>query len=167
MKPYMYLTLVFALIVLFTMAGCASTNTRLVTLNQSYHYDRESRYNESHNGIGVDYLFDKENNWRAGYIHFKNSQFCRGPASSTCWTDDRRRSHMLTVSKEWNPKGKLFIGLQWAVADAYGKESNKILAIGGVTFRWEFHPSFSIYSIVTPVLAADGFILQYQDGAID
>ena len=154
MKWYMYLIMIAALTVLITMMGCASTNTRLVTLNHSYHYDRETPYNERHDGLGVDGLFDEENNGRMGYLEFKNSQYCCG----------RKKSNMIFATREWNPAEDIYVGLSWFAGDGYGRQQDQILWLGGITFRYEFHPAFSVYSIVTPVVAVDGLMIQYQDG---
>ncbi len=154
MKPTIFVLVFVSLLWFLTISGCASTNTRLVTLNQSYHYDRSKPFNESHNGVGVGWLFDKENHWSMGYISFKNSHYCCG----------RDRSNMLFATREWNPVGDLHIGLSWFAGDGYGKEQEDILWLGGVTFRYEFDPAISIYTIITPVVAVDGLMLQYQDG---
>ena len=150
-SPSLSIQYLLGILLLATLIGCASTKTRLVTLNQSYHYDRDKPFNESHNGLGLDWQFDEF--WTMGYINLKNSQYCCG----------RKRSNMITATREWNPIGNLYMGLQWAASDGYGKEQEDILWIGGITFRYEFAPSFSLYSIVSPVVAVDGLMLQWQD----
>ncbi len=151
-SPSLSIQYLLGILLLATLIGCASTKTRLITLNQSYHYDRETPFNERHDGVGLDWEFDKF--WRMGYINFKNSQYCCG----------RDRSNMIFATREWNPGGdNLYMGISWFAADGYGRDQEDIFWLGGITFRYEFSPSLSIYSIVTPVVAVDGLMLQWQD----
>ena len=129
--------ILIALMISVILSSCA---TRLVTLNNSVHY-QDNDFNESHNGIGFEF---KANDWWIGYLKYKNSL--------------GSKSRMITFGQEWKITDKWYWGAKMGFADGYDPFT-PLAAIGGVTIRYNFFGPLSVYTFITPILTADGLVL--------
>ena len=131
--------IVLSLVLSLILSSCA---TRLVTLNNSIHYQSRD-FNESHSGIGVE--VNVKNDWWIGFLRYKNSF--------------NNTSNMITFSQEWQISDRWFWGAKMGFADGYDPIT-PLAAIGGATLRFNFLGPISYYQFLTPILLADGFMVE-------
>ena len=66
---------------------------------------------------------------------------------------------MLTFGQEFRINDRWFWGLKVGFADGYDKLT-PLATIAGATLRFNFAGPVSYYQFLTPILLADGFILE-------
>jgi len=123
-------------IFLILIQGCAST--RIITMNKSYHYDQSKGYNETHNGIGVEYKNKKDQVF--GIATFQNS-----------YNDT---STLLSFAQENRITDHWYHGIALGVASGYKQHtSSGFQYIGGWRFRYRF-----IRLDITPIFISLGTV---------
>lgn len=137
--------LVFFALVLWLASEANADSISLITLNTSFHYDREAGYNETHHGQGIEYLSDHELAY--GYMRYINSF--------------NKKSDAIHIRKGW-----LLIGLANGYEDASKKVKigDDILFIAGAHFDYaiyeDYQQALRLRALITPSVTAGG--LQYE-----
>ena len=140
-----YKLLAFCAIFLWLVSEVNADSISLITLNTSYHYDRDGGYNETHHGQGIEYLSDHELAY--GYMRYINSF--------------NKKSDAIHIRKGW-----LLFGLANGYEDASKKVKlgDDILLIVGAHFDYAFYTdnqqALRLRALITPSVTAGG--LQYE-----
>ena len=146
----------YLLLILLLFSAPTLAEVRINTLNLSYHFDRESPFNKSHKGLGIE--VETWDNLYLGLTHFENSFY--------------QKSRMLTIIGEYQiGDSELYWGPMFAYSDGYSCKpiseedpqgavkcsGNDYQMLAGITTKWK-----AIRLHITPILMAVGLVFEIK-----
>ena len=141
----MHKLIIFCALSLWLLSEAHADSLSLITLDRSYHYDRDGGHNEKHGGLGLEYSPNED--WSYGFINYKNSFY-----------KDTTAVHFTYKY--------LLLGLANGYEDAHKSmviASNDIIIIGGLNLNLDLvninDYSLGLRALITPSVSAIGLNL--------
>lgn len=135
------------ILIALLLTSCATYDgkLRLTTLNNSKHFDQDKPYNESHNGLGLEYKIT--DTLYIGAMHYTNSEY--------------NSSRAIFLVKE-KPLSKRFAWGPFAgIANGYKEKKGEhdVEGIAGIAIRITLIKNFHIRILFTPILISEGLLV--------